>query len=145
MSVCLFDASEFAALMHTYRVLRPTLGYSAPDEPEMSVALFYAYLANVAAYQATYHEWIDAARTAEAQQTIGTALTEPIAVDGARDDLARTFIREARLLHYNCISNGGGDFLPERARDVLERAMRAMLDELADVYRESTAGQRAAA
>ena len=106
MSVMTYGPAEIAKVYADIRGLKGRV-LAFGDERELREALAAAYLANKAALAMTYGDPVTFAQF-DVPDEISTN-PDPCEV-----------YTEIGLLLYNCISNGGRDFLPEQDRTVLE-------------------------
>jgi hypothetical protein len=106
VSVRTYTLEEIGRLYADVRALKPRVLISAGDEA-IREALVAAFVANRAAYAMTYGDG-----------TVIEQLQVPEA--GVRPVEPGEVFRDISLLLYNCVSNGGRDFLPEQDRAVLE-------------------------
>lgn len=106
MSVRTYTLAEIGRLYADILALRPRVLFSARDEA-LREALVAAIVANRAAYAMTYGDG-----------TVIERLQVPEA--GVRPVEPGEVFKDISLVLYNCVSNGGRDFLPEQDRAVLE-------------------------
>ena len=106
MSVRRYTQEEIGRLCADIQALKPRVLISARDEA-IREALVAAIVANRAAYAMTYGDG-----------TVIERLQVPEA--GVRPVEPGEVFRDISLLLYNCVSNGGRDFLPQEDRAVLE-------------------------
>ena len=106
MSVRTYTLEEIGRLYADVRALKPRVLFWAKDEA-LREALAAAFVANRAAYAMTY-----------GRETVIEQLQVPEA--GVRPVEPGEVFKELSLLLYNCVSNGGRDFLPQEDRAVLE-------------------------
>ena len=106
MSVRRYTQEEIGRLCADIQALKPRVLVSARDEA-IREALAAALIANRAAYAMTYGEETVIERLDVPE--VGMMPVEPGEV-----------FRDISLLLYNCVSNGGRDFLPEQDRAVLD-------------------------
>ena len=131
MSVSVLGDGELREMFTTYRALHAELPATAPAVDMFGEALFAAHLANVGAFNLTY-----GGRHAEegAIRNIPVLLAQSPAVSWTRsEDERRAFVRSIRSLFYNCVSNGGCDFLPAKYRRTLDYAAQMVTDQLAGI------------
>jgi hypothetical protein len=106
MSVRRYTQEEIGRLCADIQALGPRVLVSARDEA-IREALGAALIANRAAYAMTYGE-----------ETVIERLDVPEA--GMKPVEPGEVFKDISLVLYNCISNGGRDFLPEQDRAVLD-------------------------
>ena len=107
MSVILFKKEEFIGLYYSILSL-PSSEYALDfDEQELLAVMQSAHLANASAYSITYWETADI-EIIDFSSHPKTLLSP-----------AEIFIKIKSLL-YNCISNGGRNYLPEKDHDFLK-------------------------
>lgn len=106
MSVRTYTQEEIGRLCADIQALKPRVLVSARDEA-IREALVAAFVANKAAYAMTYGE-----------ETVIERLDVPGA--GMKPVEPGEVFKDVSLLLYNCVSNGGRDFLPEQDRAVLD-------------------------
>ena len=137
MSVILFDTEEIVAVFARYRAWRGVHPHEGPDADDLGRAMVAVHYANRAAYAMTYQ-----ARPCRGQAGEDTIAFDARIVDRLEaapicwtmdDRVARQLVRELGSLLYNCITNGGTDFLPSGYRSMIEWARRAVLEDLADL------------
>jgi hypothetical protein len=115
MSVRAYTPEEIERLFADILSLRPTVQLM-PDEERIRTALGSALIANRAALAMTYGE-----------ETVIPCFELPAGFNPGADP--RAVFTEVGLLLYNCISNGGRDFLPGRDRAVLNAVKEAIARE----------------
>jgi hypothetical protein len=108
MSVRKYSMEEIGRLFADSRQLVSGWSISSVKENRLGQALRAAYYANRAALACTYNRQVTI-RPFQAETGI------------SRRASPKAVFTEIGLLLYNCISNGGRDFLPERDRAVLQR------------------------
>jgi hypothetical protein len=108
MSVRKYSMEEIGRLFADSRRLVSGWPISGVKEDRLGQALRAAYYANRAALACTYNRQVTI-RPFQAETGI------------SRRASPKAVFTEIGLLLYNCISNGGRDFLPERDRAVLQR------------------------
>jgi hypothetical protein len=129
MSVFIVDAAELQELYSDYRAFRSDLGYGS-ELATFAEALFAAHLANISAFRLTY---------SDRYLSEVPVIVMPEVLDAAPESMSpgpkrrKAFIRSLRSLCYNCVSNGGTDFLPSNQRAVLEYAAQLVVDQLAGI------------
>jgi hypothetical protein len=106
VSVRTYTLEEIGRLYADVQALKPRVLISAGDEA-IRESLVAAIVANRAAYAMTYGD-----------ETVIEQLQVPEA--GVRPVEPGEVFKEISLLLYNCVSNGGRDFLPEQDRAVLD-------------------------
>lgn len=106
MSVRRYTQEEIGRLYADVRALKPRVLVSARDDA-IREALAAALIANRAAYAMTYGD-----------ETVIERLDVPEA--GMKPVERGEVFKDISLLLYNCVSNGGRDFLPEQDRAVLD-------------------------
>jgi len=106
MSVRRYTQEEIGRLCADIQALKPRVLVSARDDA-IREALAAALIANRAAYAMTYGE-----------ETVIERLDVPEV--GMKPVEPGEVFKDISLLLYNCVSNGGRDFLPEQDRAVLD-------------------------
>jgi hypothetical protein len=106
MSVRRYTQEEMGRLCADIQALKPRVLVSARDEAIWE-ALAAALIANRAAYAMTYGE-----------ETVIERLDVPEV--GMKPVEPGEVFKDISLVLYNCVSNGGRDFLPEQDRAVLD-------------------------
>lgn len=113
MSVILFSMEEFQELYS--RIMGLPLDFSR-DSRELAVTLKAAFLANRAAFYMTYSREPIKAEVFDFEETL------------TPNDGYHVVWERIGSLFYNCVSNGGRDFLPEKDRSLLNQIRLQIAD-----------------
>jgi len=125
MSVRKYSFEEINQLYADIRAVVPWLLIEV-SEDEIKMALRAAYIANRAALFCTYDEEVNIVPIEKFENI------NPYA------DKKQVF-KDISLLLYNCVSNGGRDFMPQKDKEVLESIKSAISWHLVEQGKEVTA------
>jgi len=116
---------SFEKIQQLYADIRAVISWLPIEvcEKDIKIALRSAYIANRAALACTYGEVVKI-----------TPMEEPQGIN-VHADTGQVF-KDIGLLLYNCISNGGRDFLPQKDKNVLESIRMAIAWDLVEQGRE---------
>lgn len=122
MSVRRYSFEEIEQLYADIQGLKPRI-IIEPDGEAIEMALRSAYIANRAALFCSYNEDMKVLRCEKLKGFNLNANEKQV-------------FKDIGLLLYNCVSNGGRDFMPQKDRDVLESVRLAVAWHLVEQDKE---------